>query len=864
MKKLIFALLLLLTVNAYGQQPTPLMNAYIPGISTTTIIDNRPAQTRRLTYASIACSGTGAWQAALSYGSSSSGSWTSYGGSGIITQATSVPIAYGFKLVYPNYIRVAITGTATCNFSGFQNLYPGANTSSGTVTSVTVAGTSSQITATGTCSATDVISCTFSIPSAFVLPGTINGLTLTTSSGTFTLANSKTFSVLKTLTIDGTDGVTVTFPSSSATVATLGLTNTFTGRQDASGAASTAPAKVGTSLPASCTVGDQYFKSDATAGQNLYGCTSTNTWTVMSSSGSVTSVIMAGTSNQISVSGTCTITNTGTCTFSLPSGLVLPGTINGMTINTTTGTFTLANGKTFSVVKTITLDGTDGVTVTFPASSATVATLGLTNTFTGRQDASAAASTAPAKVGTNPPATCVVGDMFFDSNETAGANIYGCTATNTWTLQGGAGNPATVVATSFSTTPTFTASSNTANLFTMTLTGNVSSCTIASATAGQILTLRLTQDGTGTRTFACTGFSGLGSVDTTAAAVCTQPFQATSSSAAVATGPMTCSGTGAISIPGSTSGSSTIVAPATGGGTVTLFPGSDTVVGKATTDTLTNKTLTSPSINNGTTDLSSGTLRAPNSNTLPGTCSQGQLYQDNDATSGQRLYYCDATNTWSALGAGGGGGTSYFPVLSSIDNSSGWSDYGTALTVTQGTTTAAANSGVMASVTGGQEVRGRVKTLGSSTFSALFQLRIGLSGDDSEAGVVVKSSGSSSITASLRYSSASNRVYWVCQQHSSSTNFGTGETISSTPWDLGGAQRPIAPVPSSLGWGGLGVIYILAASTNGTTTTFRASYDGVTFYDVCSSTYVTPASAGWFINGNFQNASIHVGGATFN
>lgn len=41
---------------------------------------------------------------------------------------------------------------------------------------------------------------------------------------------------------------------------------------------------------------------------------------------------------------------------------------------------------------------------------------------------------------------------------------------------------------------------------------------------------------------------------------------------------------------GSSSGSSTVNAPATGGGTVTLFAGSDTVVGKATTDTLTNKT----------------------------------------------------------------------------------------------------------------------------------------------------------------------------------------------------------------------------------------------------------------------------------
>ncbi len=34
-----------------------------------------------------------------------------------------------------------------------------------------------------------------------------------------------------------------------------------------------------TTLPATCTVGQIYFKTDATAGQNVYGCTATNTWT---------------------------------------------------------------------------------------------------------------------------------------------------------------------------------------------------------------------------------------------------------------------------------------------------------------------------------------------------------------------------------------------------------------------------------------------------------------------------------------------------------------------------------------------------------------------------------------------------------
>jgi hypothetical protein len=68
-----------------------------------------------------------------------------------------------------------------------------------------------------------------------------------------------------------------------------------------------------------------------------------------------------------------------------------------------------------------------------------------TNVYTGRQDASGAASTAPNKVGTVFPATCNVGDTFFKSNDPAGRNNFGCTVANTWTLQGdGTGATGTV------------------------------------------------------------------------------------------------------------------------------------------------------------------------------------------------------------------------------------------------------------------------------------------------------------------------------------------------------------------------------------------------------------------------------------
>ncbi len=51
-------------------------------------------------------------------------------------------------------------------------------------------------------------------------------------------------------------------------------------------------------------------------------------------SGTVTSAVIAGTADQITVSGTCTITTTGTCTLSLPSVLILPGTVSATSIST--------------------------------------------------------------------------------------------------------------------------------------------------------------------------------------------------------------------------------------------------------------------------------------------------------------------------------------------------------------------------------------------------------------------------------------------------------------------------------------------------------------------------------------------------
>lgn len=61
--------------------------------------------------------------------------------------------------------------------------------------------------------------------------------------------------------------------------------------------------------------------------------------------------------------------------------------------------------------------------------------------ITGRAGAdynfTAANTTSVCKTGTSVPGTCGVGECFFDTDATAGENLFGCTSTNVWTLLGG-------------------------------------------------------------------------------------------------------------------------------------------------------------------------------------------------------------------------------------------------------------------------------------------------------------------------------------------------------------------------------------------------------------------------------------------
>ena len=214
------------------------------------------------------------------------------------------------------------------------------------------------------------------------------------------------------------------------------------GTWDASGASTTKPAKSGAVLPASCGVGEQFFKTDATAGQNLYLCTATNTWTQLmgTGGGAVSTASNLGTTGVGPFDG-LTGANLGFRNIAPGSGKVsvsLDGVNKLISLDAVESAFTLSNlGGTLGVGQ----GGTGATAAAGARSNLAVPGLsvsntyasGTTQTFAGALVAAGSDRTAPIKTGTTLPASCTQGDVYFKSDETAGQNLYFCTATNTWT-----------------------------------------------------------------------------------------------------------------------------------------------------------------------------------------------------------------------------------------------------------------------------------------------------------------------------------------------------------------------------------------------------------------------------------------------
>lgn len=117
----------------------------------------------------------------------------------------------------------------------------------GTVTTVSVVTANGVSGSVANATSTPAITLTLGA----ITPTTVNGLTITSSTGTLTITNSKTVSVTNTLTLSGTDGTTMTFPSTSASIARTDAANTFTGASTASAWVLTAPTITTSIVPTS-------------------------------------------------------------------------------------------------------------------------------------------------------------------------------------------------------------------------------------------------------------------------------------------------------------------------------------------------------------------------------------------------------------------------------------------------------------------------------------------------------------------------------------------------------------------------------------------------------------------------------------
>ncbi len=153
----------------------------------------------------------------------------------------------------------------------------------------------------------------------------------------------------------------------------------------------TRPIKTGTVVPATCQTGDLFFKSDAAAGQNIFGCVAPDVWIGQGSGGGGTPGSTAGvvgvtltSPTTLSIGASCSVTSpcntgVGSTVYSLVSGAVVSlagGTGNAYIYIASDGSLTVGHNLTLSCSAACV--ASPGITG-FPADAVPVAIWAATN-----------------------------------------------------------------------------------------------------------------------------------------------------------------------------------------------------------------------------------------------------------------------------------------------------------------------------------------------------------------------------------------------------------------------------------------------------------------------------------------------------
>lgn len=116
---------------------------------------------------------------------------------------------------------------------------------------------------------------------------------------------------------------------------------------DFTGATYTRPFKTGTVLPAICTTGDMFYKTDAAPGSNLYGCSATNIWSVQAGSGGSSASVSGELTVELTSPGILTIGRL--CTVAVPCNVRF-GSNTFSVQSASTATLTAGSGTAFIYV----------------------------------------------------------------------------------------------------------------------------------------------------------------------------------------------------------------------------------------------------------------------------------------------------------------------------------------------------------------------------------------------------------------------------------------------------------------------------------------------------------------------------------